>query len=50
MAGRDWRVFGRRTLANVYLYVMSNCKDRTLTPLRGFPKLAALRARLDTGS
>gem|GEM_PF-5436529 len=50
MAGRDWRVFGRRSLANAYLYVMSNCRDWTLTLLRGFPKLAALRARLDNGS
>lgn len=47
MAGRHWRVLGRRTVADAYLYVMCSWKDMTPTPLAAFPHLAAFKARLD---
>jgi glutathione S-transferase len=47
MAGRDWRLFGRRTVADAYLFVMCRWKGMTPTPLGAFPNLAAFTARLD---
>ena len=44
---RDWLLFGRRTVADAYLYVMCRWKDRTPTPLSTYPALAAFKARLD---
>ena len=46
MTGKDWRVLGRRTVADAYLYVMCSWKDRTPTPLSAFPHLAAFKARM----
>jgi len=48
MQGRDWALFGRRTVADAYLYVMCSWKDHTPTPLAHYPVLAAYKARLDT--
>jgi glutathione S-transferase len=48
MASKQWRVLGRRTVADAYLYVMCSWKDRTPTPLSSFPNLAAFKARLGT--
>ena len=48
MAGKHWRVLGRRTVADAYLYVMCSWKDMTPMPLSAFPHLAAFNARLDT--
>lgn len=47
MRGRTWLLFGRRTVADAYLYVMCRWKDRSPTPLSSYPALAALKARLD---
>jgi glutathione S-transferase len=47
MQGRDWALFGRRTVADAYLYVMCSWKDNTPTPLTHYPVLAAHKARLD---
>lgn len=47
MADQEWRVLGRRTVADAYLYVMCSWKDRTPTPLSAYPHLAAFKARLD---
>ena len=33
MQGRDWRVLGRRTVADAYLYVLCTWKDNTRTHL-----------------
>jgi glutathione S-transferase len=50
MQGKHWRVLGRRTVADAYLYVMCSWKDMTPTPLRHFPALAAFTARLHAES
>jgi len=47
MEGRHWRVLGRRTVADAYLYVMCSWKDKTPTPLTHFPALAAFYTRID---
>lgn len=47
MAGLEWMLFGRRTVADAYLYVMCGWKDRSPTPLASYPALAAFKARLD---
>jgi glutathione S-transferase len=47
MHGRDWALFGRRTVADAYLYVMCGWKDNTPAPLAHYPVLAAYKARLD---
>ena len=46
MQDRHWRVLGRRTVADAYLFVMCSWKDATPTPLAAFPALAAFSARL----
>ncbi len=43
----DWMLFGRRTVADAYLYVMCRWKDLTPTPLSAYPALAAFKTRLD---
>jgi glutathione S-transferase len=47
MRGLNFALFGRRTVADAYLYVMCSWKDRTPTPLSDFPALAMFKARLD---
>lgn len=47
MQGRDWRVLGRRTVADAYLYVLCTWKDKSPQKLAEYPALAAYRARLD---
>ena len=47
MQGRDWRVLGRRTVADAYLYIMCTWKDKSPQKLAEYPALAAFRARLD---
>ena len=47
MQGRDWALFGRRTVADTYLYVMCRWKDKTPQPIAHYPALAAFKARLD---
>ena len=47
MQDRTWLLFGRRTVADAYLYVMCRWKDRSPTPLARYPALAAFKARLD---
>jgi glutathione S-transferase len=47
MQDKHWRVFGRRTVADAYLYVMCRWKDMTPTPLANFPALAAFNASLN---
>ena len=47
MAGKDWMLFGRRTVADAYLYIMASWKDRTPEPLAHYPALASFKARLD---
>jgi glutathione S-transferase len=46
MEGKHWRVLGRRTVADAYLYVMCSWKDMTPTPLANFQNLAAFATRL----
>ena len=48
MHGREWALFGRRTVADAYLYVMCRWKDKTPTPLAHYPALAAYKTRLDS--
>ena len=50
MQGRHWRVLGRRTVADAYLYVMCSWKDKTPTPLAVFQNLADFKSRLDADS
>ena len=47
MSGREWMLFGRRTVADAYLYVMCRWRDRAPGGLEAYPALAAFRARLD---
>jgi len=47
MQNRDWLLFGRRTVADAYLYVMCSWQDRTPTPLAVYPALTAFKVRLD---
>lgn len=47
MDGKEWRVFGHRTVADAYLYVMCSWKGMTPNPLDNFPALAAFSARMD---
>lgn len=47
MTGQEWMLFGRRTVADAYLYVMCGWKDNSPTPLASYPALAAFKARLD---
>ena len=37
MHGREWTLFGRRTVADANLYVMCRWKDRTPAPLAQYP-------------
>lgn len=43
MAGQEWMLFGRRAVADAYLYVMCGWKDRSPTPLASYPALARSR-------
>ncbi len=47
MQDRQWLLFGRRTVADAYLYVMCRWKDRTPKPLASYPALAVFKTRLD---
>ncbi|MGI4954107.1 MAG: glutathione S-transferase N-terminal domain-containing protein [Janthinobacterium lividum] len=47
MQGKEWALFGRRTVADAYLYVMCRWKDKTPKPIADYPALAAFKARLD---
>lgn len=47
MQNREWLLFGRRTVADAYLYVMCRWKDRSPAPLARYPALAAFKTRLD---
>jgi len=47
MSGQEWMLFGRRTVADAYLYVMCGWKNNSPTPLASYPALAAFKARLD---
>jgi glutathione S-transferase len=47
MQDKTWSLFGRRTVADAYLYVMCSWKDKTPTLLAAFPALAAFKAQLD---
>jgi glutathione S-transferase len=47
MQGKEWLLFGRRTVADAYLYVMCRWKSRTPTALSNYPSLARFKARLD---
>jgi glutathione S-transferase len=47
MQDKTWSLFGRRTVADAYLYVMCSWKDKTPTPLAAFSELTAFKARLD---
>jgi glutathione S-transferase len=42
-----WRLFGRRTVADAFLYVMCRWKDKSPRPPAAYPALAAFKARLD---
>ena len=47
MQDREWALFGRRTVADAYLYVMCRWKDKTPQPIAHYPELAAFKTRLD---
>ncbi len=47
MGGREWALFGRRTVADAYLYVVCRWKDDTPTKLAQYPALFAFKSRLD---
>jgi glutathione S-transferase len=47
MQDKTWSLFGRRTVADAYLYVMCSWKDKTPKPLSAYPALAAFKSRLD---
>ena len=47
MTGKEWLLFGRRTVADAYLYVMCRWKSRTPTAFSNYPNLARFKARLD---
>jgi glutathione S-transferase len=47
MQDKTWSMFGHRTVADAYLYVMCSWKDKTPTPLAAFSALASFKARLD---
>ena len=47
MHGKEWALFGRRTVADAYLYVMCRWKDKTPHPIADYPALAAFKSRLD---
>jgi glutathione S-transferase len=45
-----WLLFGRRTIADAYLYMLARTADLMPGRLTPYPKLAAFRARLDVDS
>jgi glutathione S-transferase len=47
MRDREWLLFGRRTVADAYLYVMCRWKDKSPTPLPRYPNLNQFKRRLD---
>ena len=47
MLGNEWALFGRRTVADAYLYVMCRWKDKSPSPISHYPALAAFKLRLD---
>lgn len=47
MQSKDWLLFGHRTVADAYLYVMCSWKDQTPTPLATYPALTKFKAHLD---
>lgn len=46
MEGRDW-IFGHRTVADAYLYVMTRWAGQTPKKIDAYPALARFKARLD---
>lgn len=47
MQSKDWLLFGHRTVADAYLYVMCSWKYQTPTPLATYPALTKFKAHLD---
>ena len=47
MQGREWALFGRRTVADAYLFVMCRWKNKSPVPLSMYPALDAFKRRLD---
>jgi glutathione S-transferase len=47
MTGREWALFGRRTVVDAYLYVLCAWKDNSHNKLSHYAALTAYRARLD---
>lgn len=47
MADRSWLLFGRRTIADAYLYMLARTADMMPGQLETYPQLAAFRARLN---
>ena len=50
MGDGPWLLFGRRTIADAYLYMLARTADLMPGRLTPYPKLAAFRARLDVDS
>lgn len=50
MGDGPWLLFGRRTIADAYLYMLARTADLMPGSLKPYPKLAAFRARLDLDS
>jgi glutathione S-transferase len=48
LGDQDWLLFGRRTVADAYLYVMCRWKEKSPTPLSKYPALQRFMDRLDT--
>jgi glutathione S-transferase len=50
MGEGPWLLFGRRTIADAYLYMLARTADLMPGSLTPYPKLAAFRARLELDS
>jgi glutathione S-transferase len=50
MGDAKWLLFGRRTIADVYLYMLARTADLMPGSRAPYPSLAAFRARLGVGS
>jgi glutathione S-transferase len=47
LGSNEWLLFGRRTIADAYLYMLARTADLMPGGLTPYPRLAAFRARLD---
>ena len=47
MRGQDWLLFGRRTVADAYLYVMCRWLEKAPKQVQAYPALEKLKERLD---